>query len=81
MEAVYQYLVYMLSSLTKNLLFLNQRKWKNGRRNIFTTNSSRKNVPDVGVDLGPPATSRMALCAEPTKYCEKLMCQIADTVL
>ena len=32
------------------LLFLNQRK--NGRRNVFMTNSPRKNVPDVGIELG-----------------------------
>ena len=30
------------------LLFLNQRKRENGRRNFFITKSPRKNVPDVG---------------------------------
>ena len=34
------------------LLFLNQRKRENGRRNIFMTKSPRKNVPDVGIELG-----------------------------
>ena len=29
-------------------LFLNQRKRKNGHRNIFITKHSRKNVPNVG---------------------------------
>ena len=34
------------------LLFLNQRKRENGRRNAFITKSPRKNVPDVGIELG-----------------------------
>ena len=34
------------------LLFLNQRKRDNGRRNVFMTKSPRKNVPDVGIELG-----------------------------
>ena len=34
------------------LLFLNQRKRENGRRNVFMTKSQRKNVPDVGIELG-----------------------------
>ena len=34
------------------LLFLNQRKRENGRRNVFMTKSPRKNVPDVGIELG-----------------------------
>ena len=34
------------------LLFLNQRKRENGRRNAFMTKSPRKNVPDVGIELG-----------------------------
>ena len=34
------------------LLFLNQRKRENGRRNLFMTKSPRKNVPDVGIELG-----------------------------
>ena len=33
------------------MLFLNQWKGKNGRRNIFMAKSSRKNVPDVGVEV------------------------------
>ena len=33
------------------LLFLNQRKRENGRRNVFMTKSPRKNVPDVGIEL------------------------------
>ena len=32
------------------LLFLNQRKRKNGRRNNFMTKSSRKDVPDARID-------------------------------
>ena len=35
-----------------HLLFLNQRKRENGRRNVFMTKSPRKNVPDVGIELG-----------------------------
>ena len=34
------------------LLFLNQRKRENGRRNVYMTKSPRKNVPDVGIELG-----------------------------
>ena len=34
------------------LLFLNQRKRENGRRNVFMTKSLRKNVPDMGIELG-----------------------------
>ena len=34
------------------MLFLNQLTRKNGRRNIFMTKSSPKNVPDAGMDLG-----------------------------
>ena len=34
------------------LLFLNQRKRKNGRRNVFVTKSPRKNVSYVGIELG-----------------------------
>ena len=34
------------------LLFLNQRKRENGRRNVFMTKSPRKNVPDAGIELG-----------------------------
>ena len=34
------------------LLFLNQRKRENGRRNVFMTKSPRKNVPDVVIELG-----------------------------
>ena len=34
------------------LLFLNQQKRENGRRNFFITRSPRKNVPDVGIELG-----------------------------
>ena len=33
------------------LLFLNQRKRENGRRNVFMTKTPRKNVPDVGIEL------------------------------
>ena len=37
------------------LLFLNQRKWENGRRNVFMTKSQRKNVPcrTWGSNSGP----------------------------
>ena len=49
---VYQYLVYILSQLTDSFSFLNQQKRKNGHRNIFMTKFSRKNVQDVGVNLG-----------------------------
>ena len=34
------------------MLFLNQRKRKNGRRNIFRTKSSQKDVTDVRIDRG-----------------------------
>ena len=41
------------SSASKwQLLFWNQRKRENGRRNVFMTKSPRKNVPDVGIELG-----------------------------
>ena len=32
--------------------FLNQRMRENGRTNVFMTKSPRKNVLDVGIDLG-----------------------------
>ena len=50
--AVYQYLVHILSPVTDKLLFLNQRKRENGRKNLFMTKSPRKNVPDIGIKLG-----------------------------
>ena len=31
---------------------MNQRKRENGRRNVFMTKSPRKNVQDVGIQLG-----------------------------
>ena len=34
------------------LTFLNQRKRESGRRNVFMTKSPRKNVPDMGIELG-----------------------------
>ena len=34
------------------LLFFIQWKRENGRRNVFMTKSPRKNVPDVGIELG-----------------------------
>ena len=34
------------------MVFLNQRKRENGRRNVFMTKSPQKNVPDVGIELG-----------------------------
>ena len=34
------------------LVFLNQRKRENGRRIFFITTSPRKNVPDLGIELG-----------------------------
>ena len=37
---------------SRQLLFLNQRKKENGRRNVFMTKFPRKNVPDVGIELG-----------------------------
>ena len=45
------------------MLFLNQQKRKNGRRNIFLTKSSRKDVPDARIYHGHPkvATSLLAL--------------------
>ena len=36
----------------RQLLFLNQRKKENGRRNVFMTKSARKTVPDVGIEVG-----------------------------
>ena len=41
-----------LFAINSRMLFLNQRKRKNGRRNIFMTKSSRKDVPDARVDRG-----------------------------
>ena len=40
------------------LLFLNQRKRENGRRNFFMTKSPLKNVPDVGIELGAACMPR-----------------------
>ena len=37
--------------INRQLLVFNQRKRKNGRRNIFMAKSSRKNVSDTGIDL------------------------------
>ena len=34
------------------LLFLNQRKREESRRNVFMTKYPRNNVPDVGIELG-----------------------------
>ena len=34
------------------MLFLNQRRRENGRRNVFITKSPWKNVPNVGIELG-----------------------------
>ena len=47
-------LVLSAHSFARNwqLLFLNQRKRENGRRNFFMTKSPWKNVPDVGIELG-----------------------------
>ena len=39
-------------AINRQLLFLNQQKRKNGRRNIFMTKSSQKNVPDPRIDRG-----------------------------
>ena len=39
-------------AINQQMVFLNQGKRKNGHRNIFMKKSFRKNVPDVGVDLG-----------------------------
>ena len=39
------------------MLFLNQRKRENGRRNVFMTKSPRKTVPDVGIELGAACMS------------------------
>ena len=46
--------VLFAHSFTSNwhLLFLNQRKRENCHRNFFMTKSPRKNVPDVGIELG-----------------------------
>ena len=41
---------YAVRRAPLKLLFLNQRKRKNGLRNIFMTKSSQKNVLDVGID-------------------------------
>ena len=37
-------------TINRQMIFLNQLKRKNGRRNIFTTKSSPKNVPDAKID-------------------------------
>ena len=46
--------VFGVHSFASNwqLLFLNQRKRENGRRNYFMSKSPRKNVPDVGIEFG-----------------------------
>ena len=46
--------VFSAHSFASNwqLLFLNQRKRENGRRNVFMIKSPRKNVPDVVIELG-----------------------------
>ena len=38
--------------INRQLIFLNQGKRNNDHRNFFMTKSSRKNLPDKGVDLG-----------------------------
>ena len=43
------------------LLFLNQRKWENGRQNVFMTKSPRKNVPDMGIELAPARATMTSL--------------------
>ena len=48
-EAGYQYLAHIFSPLTDKCSFLNQQKRKNGRRNIFMTKSSRKDVPGASI--------------------------------
>ena len=37
-------------AINRQLLFLNQQKRKNGRRNVFMTKSSQKNVLDTRID-------------------------------
>ena len=39
-------------AINLQMIFLNQRKRKNGRRNIFMTKSSQKDVPDARIDRG-----------------------------
>ena len=58
------FLVLSVHSFAINwrLLLLNQRRRKNGRRNIFVTKSLRKNVPDVG------GRSRVRLHLNPSRY-------------
>ena len=53
-EAGRQYLAPILTSFNEKKLFLNQRKRKNGRRNIFMTKSSRKDMSDARIDRGAP---------------------------
>ena len=47
-------------SFTSNwqLLFLNQRMRENGRRNVFMIRLPRKNVPDLGIELGATCMPR-----------------------
>ena len=66
-EAVYQYLVYILSPLKT---ILNQLKRKNGLRNIFMIKSSQKNVTDMGIDLG----SHARLCLMPVNCAQTRLC-------
>ena len=49
------------------LLFLNQRKRENGRRNVFMTKSPRKNVPDVGTELRAACSQADTLPIEPPR--------------
>ena len=51
-QAGYQYLAHIISPLTGKMLFLNQRKRKNGQRNIFMTKISRKDVPETRINRG-----------------------------
>ena len=58
-------------------LFLNQRRRENGRRNVSMTKSPRKNVPDVGIELGAACmpsehASDRATAHEPTVSAIKL---------
>ena len=56
------------------MLFLNQWKRENGRRNFFMTKSPRKNVSDVGVELGAacmPSGHASDRDTAPGRLCDK----------
>ena len=62
------------------MLFLNQRKRKNGRRNIFMPKSSRKDNPDARIDHGASRFPSDIALGEVIKFCCILL-EIMDCAL